>query len=88
MTYTTHGNRFDRTYWRSQSAERLCDEALSSGCELTIAMGERLEALRGSDQDHADALLEIEELNQRIDALMATQRELMDEIKHLRGLLA
>jgi len=34
--------KFDRTYWRDQSAERLIEEARDSGDELTIALGERL----------------------------------------------
>ena len=33
----------DRTYWRSEPAERLIEEGKASGDELTIALAERLE---------------------------------------------
>lgn len=35
--------KHDRTYWRSESAERLIEEGKASGDELTIALAERLE---------------------------------------------
>lgn len=33
----------DRDYWRSEPTKRLVEEARSKGCELCIALGERLE---------------------------------------------
>lgn len=33
----------DRTYWRSEPAERLIEEGKASGHELAIALAERLE---------------------------------------------
>ena len=33
----------DRTYWRSEPAERLIEEGKESGHELAIALAERLE---------------------------------------------
>jgi predicted metallo-beta-lactamase superfamily hydrolase len=33
----------DRTYWRSEPAERLIEEGKASGDELAIALAERLE---------------------------------------------
>ena len=35
--------RQDRTYWRSEPAERLIEEGKASGDELAIALAERLE---------------------------------------------
>jgi predicted RNase H-like nuclease (RuvC/YqgF family) len=33
----------DRDYWRSEPTARLLEEARTKGCELCIALGERLE---------------------------------------------
>tara|TARA_R110000822_G_scaffold44489_6_gene119310 strand:- start:114 stop:431 length:318 start_codon:yes stop_codon:yes gene_type:complete len=33
----------DRNYWRSETTTRLVEEARTKGCELCIAMSERLE---------------------------------------------
>lgn len=33
----------DRSYWRTETTKRLIEEARSKGCELCIALGERLD---------------------------------------------
>ena len=64
----------DRDYWRSQSDTRLIDEARSSGHELCIALGERLDdqeeessaAVGMLEEIVVDLHREIERLNETI----------------------
>ena len=44
----------DRTYWRSEPAERLIEEGKASGDELAIALAERLE---DKDRNEAASIL-------------------------------
>ena len=52
----------DRDYWRSEPTKRLIEEARTKGCELCIALGERLE-----EADDALAVAEDEKENTAID---------------------
>lgn len=75
----------DRDYWRSEPTRRLIEEARTKGCELCVALGERLGeaddemAVRQQDaEDRADVTdREIGRLHERIDELelMLDQRE-------------
>ena len=58
----TYNPNHDRDYWRSADDTQLTDAARDSGHELAIALGERLEALRGiearlADLEHENAVL-------------------------------
>lgn len=65
----------DRDYWRSEPTKRLIEEARTKGCELCIALGERLEeadddvvADRTQAEDREDELrIEIFGLRNRIE---------------------
>ena len=59
----------DRTYWRMCDDKRLIEEARDSGHELAIALGERLEALAGVDDELHDLKRERDELERRVDYL-------------------
>lgn len=59
----------DRTYWRACDNKRLIEEARDSGHELCIALGERLEALDGVDDELHDLKRERDELARRVDYL-------------------
>lgn len=65
MTMTNN----DRTYWRACDNKRLIEEARDSGHELAIALGERLEALEGVDDELHDLKRECNELSRRVDYL-------------------
>lgn len=57
----------DRDYWRSEPTTRLLEEARTKGCELCIALGERLE-----EADHEVSLL----ANELEDRACDTDREI------------
>ena len=59
----------DRTYWRMCDDKRLIEEARDSGHELAIALGERLEALAGVDDELRDLKRERDELERRVGYL-------------------
>jgi hypothetical protein len=44
----------DRDYWRSEPTNRLVEEARTKGCELCIALGERLEEAENETLNAAD----------------------------------
>jgi phage shock protein A len=85
----------DRDYWRSEPTKRLIEEARTKGCELCVALGERLEeaddeiAERASDREDHDTELdrEIGRLHENIEELelMLNQREV--RIKELEAQL-
>jgi predicted RNase H-like nuclease (RuvC/YqgF family) len=85
----------DRDYWRSEPTKRLVEEARSKGCELCIALGERLEEaddeLEGTKdrRENYDIELdrEIGRLHEKIEELelMLGQRE--DRIEELEAQL-
>ena len=66
MTYNPNE---DRTYWRREESRRLIEAARDSGHELAIALGERLEALDGVDDELRDMKAERDELSRRVDYL-------------------
>jgi hypothetical protein len=59
----------DRTYYRACSTRRLIEDALSSGHELAIALGERLDEYDTDEETIADLLRENKELDRRVDSL-------------------
>lgn len=71
-------NNHDRGYWRCEPDSRLIREARDSGDELTIALGERLDAL-------ADVEEELEDLKEEHDKLERLVDRLRDEIADLTG---
>jgi predicted RNase H-like nuclease (RuvC/YqgF family) len=85
----------DRDYWRSEPTKRLVEEARSKGCELCIALGERLEEAddeletgKSEREDHDIELdREIGRLHEKIEELelMLGQRE--DRIEELEAQL-
>jgi len=85
----------DRDYWRSEPTKRLVEEACSKGCELCIALGERLEEADHEIAEEADKWEnisiendhEIGGLHEKIEELelMLGQRE--DRIEELEAQL-
>jgi predicted RNase H-like nuclease (RuvC/YqgF family) len=83
----------DRDYWRSEPTKRLVEEARTKGCELCIALGERLEeaddkieTAESESEDRAiDNDREIGRLHEKIEELelMLGQRE--DRIEELEA---
>jgi hypothetical protein len=68
MTYNP--NR-DRTDWRALSTRTLIEAARDCPHELAIALGERLEELENAEMENFDLRTQVEELDQRVDMLMA-----------------
>ena len=66
MTYTPNHDRAD---WRTLSTRTLIEAARDCPNELAIALGERLEELKGCADELADAIAEAREPDQRCDAL-------------------
>jgi predicted RNase H-like nuclease (RuvC/YqgF family) len=64
MTYIPN---YDRAHWRDCPDTMLIEAARDSGHELSIALGERLDAATGADVEHLRN--ENEELEATIDAL-------------------
>ena len=58
----------DRDYWRSEPTKRLVEEARTKGCELCIALGERLEE---ADEEIEELELMLGQREDRIDQLEA-----------------
>jgi predicted RNase H-like nuclease (RuvC/YqgF family) len=76
----------DRDYWRSEPTKRLIEEARTKGCELCVALGERLKAADdeaseeadkweniaiSNDNTISDLRTEIEELHAKLEQLEA-----------------
>jgi hypothetical protein len=68
----------DRTDWRALSTRILIEAARDCPNELAIALGERLEDLEGFDDEAADLRATVDELDQRVDVLMAELRAYHD----------
>lgn len=63
MTY-----QMDRTYWRASSTRSLIENALNSGDELTIALGERLQEYDDQEYIIDDLQKENAELERRVES--------------------
>jgi len=68
MTYNPNHDRAD---WRSLSTLTLIEAARDCPSELAIALGERLEELENAEAENADLRDLVDELDQRVDMLMA-----------------
>jgi hypothetical protein len=66
----------DRSYYRALPTVLLIEQALDSGHEMAIALGERLVEYDTNDDTIDDLLKENKELDRRNDALMARIAEL------------
>lgn len=85
----------DRDYWRSEPTKRLVEEARSKGCELCIALGERLEEAETDiitakvDREDFDIELdrEIGRLHEDIEALELELRQRNERIAELEAQL-
>jgi hypothetical protein len=75
MTYNpTH----DRTDWRALSTRTLIEAARDCPHELAIALGERLEELENAEAENADLRATVDELDARVDVLMADLKAFYD----------
>lgn len=75
MTYNpTH----DRTDWRALSTRTLIEAARDCPHELAIALGERLEELENAEAENVDLRATVDELDQRVDMLMADLKAFYD----------
>ena len=85
----------DRDYWRSEPTKRLVEEARSKGCELCIALGERLEEAETDiitakvDREDYDIELdrEIGRLHEDIEVLELELRQRIERIAELEAQL-
>jgi ribosome assembly protein YihI (activator of Der GTPase) len=68
MTYNPNHDRAD---WRSLSTRTLIEAARECPHELAIALGERLEELENAEAENAYLRDLVDELDQRVDRLMA-----------------
>jgi ribosome assembly protein YihI (activator of Der GTPase) len=75
MTYNP--NR-DRTDWRALSTRTLIEAARDCPNELAIALGERLEELENAEAENIDLRAIVDELDQRVDLLMAELKAFYD----------
>jgi hypothetical protein len=69
MTYNPNA---DRQYWRFSDSRRLIEAARDSNHELSIALGERLDAWLDAAIELADAQDELKAVRAERDALLAT----------------
>jgi len=69
MTYNPNA---DRNYWRFSDNRRLIEAARDSNHELSIALGERLDAWLDAAMELADAQDELNAVRAERDALLAT----------------
>jgi hypothetical protein len=74
----TYNPNHDRTDWRALSTRTLIEAARDCPNELAIALGERLEELEGFDAEAADLRALVDELDRRVDVLMAELRAYHD----------
>jgi predicted RNase H-like nuclease (RuvC/YqgF family) len=85
----------DRDYWRSEPTKRLVEEARSKGCELCIALGERLEEADDEIEETKDRREdfdieldhEIGRLHEDIEALELELRQRDERIAELKAQL-
>ena len=76
MTYNPNA---DRQYWRFSDSRRLIEAARDSGHELSIAMGERLDAWLDAAIELADTQDMLRIVRAERDALLATVAEYEQE---------
>jgi hypothetical protein len=67
----TYNPTYDRTDWRALSTRTLIEAARDCPNELAIALGERLEELENAEMENIDLRATVDELDARVDALMA-----------------
>jgi hypothetical protein len=67
----TYNPNLDRTDWRALSTRTLIEAARDCPNELAIALGERLEELENAEAENIDLRATVDELDARVDALMA-----------------
>jgi predicted RNase H-like nuclease (RuvC/YqgF family) len=72
----------DRDYWRSEPTKRLIEEARSRGCELCIALGERLE---DADAEIAEEADKWENISIESDDTISQLREQIEELDLMLG---
>ena len=68
----TYDPTTDRNYWRFSDSRRLIEAARDSNHELSIALGERLDAWLDAAIELADAQDELKIVRAERDALLAT----------------
>ena len=68
----------DRTDWRALSTRTLIEAARDCPNELAIALGERLEELENAEAENIDLRALVDELDRRVDALMADLKAFCD----------
>ena len=68
----------DRTDWRALSTRTLIEAARDCPNELAIALGERLEELENAEAENIDLRATVDELDRRVDALMADLKAFCD----------
>ena len=77
MTYQA-----DRTYWRMSSTRGLIEQALNSGDELAIALGERL-----AEYDEQEYVIdELQRENKELEERVENWREEMEMLRAQLGL--
>ncbi|CAB4140574.1 hypothetical protein UFOVP406_37 [uncultured Caudovirales phage] len=67
----TYNPNLDRTDWRALSTLTLIQAARDCPNELAIALGERLEDMDSAETENVDLRATVDELDRRVDALMA-----------------
>ena len=72
----------DRDYWRSEPTKRLVEEARSKGCELCIALGERLEE---AETDIITAKVDREDFDIELDREIGRLHEKIEELELMLG---
>ena len=82
----------DRDYWRSEPTKRLLEEARTKGCELCIALGERLEEADDEIAEEADKsenraidndrlIAELREQIEELDLILSQREERIDQLE-------
>jgi hypothetical protein len=74
----TYRPTLDRTDWRALSTRTLIEAARDCPNELAIALGERLEELENAEAENIDLRAIVDELDQRVDLLMAELKAFYD----------
>lgn len=74
----TYNPNLDRTDWRALSTRTLIEAARDCPNELAIALGERLEELENAEAENIDLRATVDELDARVDALMADLKAFYD----------
>jgi len=71
----------DRSYYRALPTRLLIEQALDSGHEMAIALGERLDEYDTDAETIADLLEDNKNLDRRVDALRAELNELYAQLE-------